>query len=198
MLLILILLYPNLILFFVPYPVYDGTRLFLWTLPYFCLIPGLTIYYLIDNLKFLKVKIIFALLCLCFFYFFINFLIITPYQYTYLNIFNGKKENRYQKFENDYWGVSLKELINKSNLDFNKTIKFATCGTPAKTAKYYLKKKGNHNFKFVSANDASYMIMTNRVTWNGNLITCFDNFKGTNISKVERNNLILSVIRKID
>ena len=42
------------------------------------------------------------------------------------------------------------------------------------------------------------MIMTNRVTWNGNFITCFDNFKGTNTSKVERNNLILSVIRKID
>ena len=109
-----------------------------------------------------------------------------------------KKKTDIKKFENDYWSVSLKELINKSNLDFNKTIKFATCGTPAKTAKYYLKKKGNHNFKFVSANDASYMIMTNRVTWNGNFITCFDNFKGTNISKVERNNLILSVIRKID
>jgi len=198
LLLILILLYPNLILFFVPFPIYDGMRLFLWTLPYFCLIPGLTIYYLIDNLKFLKVKIIFVLLCLCFFYFFINFLIITPYQYTYLNIFNGKKENRYQKFENDYWGASLKELINKSNLDFNKTIKFATCGVNAKIAKYYFKKKGNHNFRFVSASDASYIIMTNRVTWNGNFITCFDNFKGTNISKVERNNLILSVIRKID
>ena len=62
LLLILILLYPNLILFFVPFPIYDGMRLFLWTLPYFCLIPGLTIYYLIDNLKFLKVKIIFILL----------------------------------------------------------------------------------------------------------------------------------------
>ena len=153
---------------------------------------------MIEVVKFLKVKIIFVLFCLCFFYFFINFLIITPYQYTYLNIFNGKKENRYQKFENDYWGVSLKELINKSNLDFNKTIKFATCGIPAKTVKYYLKKKGNQNFRFVSPNDASYIIMTNRVTWNDNFITCFDNFKGTNISKVERNNLILSVIRKID
>ena len=198
LLLILILLYPNLIVLFFPYPIYDGMRLFLWTLPYFCLIPGLTIYYLIGNLKFLKVKIAFILLCLCFFYFLINFLIITPYQYTYLNIFNGKMETRYQKFENDYWGGSIKELINKSNLDFNKTIKFATCGVNAKVAKYYLKKKGNHNFKFVSANDASYIIMTNRVTWNGNFITCFDNFKGTNISKVERNNLILSVIRKID
>ena len=93
---------------------------------------------------------------------------------------------------------SSSSLSGKSNLDFNKTIKFATCGVNAKVAKYYLKKKGNHNFKFVPANDASYIIMTNRVTWNGNFITCFDNFKGTNISKVERNNLILSVIRKID
>ena len=34
-----------------PYPLYDGIRLFLWTLPYFCIIPGIVIYYLIENFK---------------------------------------------------------------------------------------------------------------------------------------------------
>ena len=44
-----------------------------------------------------------------------NFFSITPYQYTYLNLFNGQKEIRYKKFENDYWGTSIKELIDNSN-----------------------------------------------------------------------------------
>ena len=33
------------------------------------------------------------------------------YQYVYLNSFIGKFENSHTKFENDYWGLSLKELI---------------------------------------------------------------------------------------
>ena len=44
--------------------------------------------------------------------FLIKFISITPYHYTYLNIFNDLflKKNY---FENDYWGVSIKELIKK-------------------------------------------------------------------------------------
>ena len=197
-LLFLILLFPNLILFIVPYPVYDGMRLFLWTIPYFCLIPGLTIYYLISNLKIIKVKMTFLLLILFSIYFVINFLTLTPYQYTYLNVLNGKMINASEKFENDYWGGSIKELVNKSNFDFSKTIKLSTCGAAAGIVKYYLKKKGNHNFKFVDAKDAEYIIMTNRVTWNENFITCFNNFPGATINKVERNGLTLSEIRKIN
>jgi len=197
-LLLLILLFPNIILFIIPYPVYDGLRLFLWTLPYFCIIPGLTIYYLISNLRFLKVKITFLLTTLFIVYFFVNFLSLTPYQYTYLNIFNGKMTSTSERFENDYWGGSLKELIYKSNLDFNQTVKLSTCGAAAELVKHYLKKRGNHNFKFVSAKDADYIIMTNRVTWNDKFITCFNNFKGLTVSKVERNGLTLSEIRKIN
>ena len=196
-LLILILLYPNLLLFFIPYPVYDGVRLFLWSVPYLCLIPGLVIYYLITNLKFYIPKISFITLCLFFLYFLFNFIIITPYQYTYLNIFNGSNELRYKKFENDYWGGSLKELLNKTNFNFNTPLKISVCGVSPEISKYYLNKK-NNNFKFVHPENADYIIMNNRVTSNGSLINCFDKFKGDDISKVERNNLILSVVRKIE
>ena len=30
-----------------------------------------------------------------------------------LNIFSGKFVNAENKFENDYWGISIKELVNK-------------------------------------------------------------------------------------
>ena len=142
-------------------------------------------------------------------YFLYNFFLITPYQYTYLNIFNGKIENRYKKFENDYWGSSIKELIKKINLDKKRTITFATCGINQDVAKYYLKKRGYSNFRFGNSKDSNYMIMTNRVTLNNtnldhknmwkseNLINCFDKYKGEDAFKVTRNGVLLSVIRKI-
>ncbi len=196
-LLLFILIYPTIILFFVPYPIYDGMRLFLWTLPYFCIIPALAIYYCINNLKLIKIKITFIILCISIIYFFINFLTITPYHYTYLNIFNGNKETRFQKFENDYWGVSLKELIDDSDLDFKKTINIATCGISPQILKYYFKQNNFYNYKLVHPKNATYIVMTNRVSDNPSPINCFDKFKGVDISKVERNNLILSVFRKI-
>ena len=196
-LIIIILIYPTIILFFVPYPIYDGMRLFLWTLPYFCIIPGIVIYYCLSNLKIIKIRISFIILSLCFTYFLFNFFTVTPYHYTYLNIFNGKEELRFKKFENDYWGVTLKELVSKSNFNFTKTINISTCGISPQILKYYFKKKGFYNYKFVHPKNALYVVMTNRVTDGDNPINCFDKFKGLDISKVERNNLTLSVIRKI-
>ena len=37
----------------------------------------------------------------------------TPFHYTYLNIFAGKYEENEKKFENDYWGISTKKLVSK-------------------------------------------------------------------------------------
>ena len=184
---------------------YDGMRHILWSVPYFCIIPGLTIYYLIENLNLVKSKL--TLISLSFFiiYFLFNFFIITPYQYTYLNFFNGKVENRYKKFENDYWGSSIKELIKKVNLNKKRTITFAYCGINQNVAKYYLKKSGYSNFTFENPKDANYIIMTNRVTSDDeniykseNLINCFDKFKGEDAFKVTRNGLLLSIVRKIN
>ena len=88
-----------------------------------------------------------SLLSLFVIYFLFNFFIITPYQYTYLNILNGKIENRYKKFENDYWGSSIKELTKKITLDKKGIISFATCGINQNVVKYYLKKKWLFKFQ---------------------------------------------------
>ena len=200
--LILILLYPDIISFIIPYPIYDGLRLFLWTVPYFCIIPALTIYYLIENIQNKKSKI--TLLALsCFVILFIyNFLSITPYQYTYLNNLNGDTKYRYMKFENDYWTSSLKELFRISSFEKNKNLKFSTCGVDGGIAKKYLNKKGYFNIDFVHPKDSEFIIMTNRaIIANNNdinITNCFVKFDGNDIFKVERNGLPLSLIRKIN
>ena len=193
------MLFPSVILYFIPFQVYDGMRLFLWTLPYFCIIPALTIYYLKENLKSLKIKITFFFLSIFFVYHLYNFFSFTPYQYTYLNFLNGDNSNRYQKFENDYWGTSVQELITKSQFNTDKVIKLATCGVVGGIPKEYFKKKSNLKHQFVPAEDADYIVMINRVTKNGDeMINCFDKYKGKNIAAVKKRGLILSVIRKIN
>ena len=194
---IVMIIFPNLIMFFIPFPVNDGMRLFLWVVPYYCIIPGLVVYYLIENLKFIKIKITSAVLALFFIFYFFNFISLTPYQYTYLNSLTGKVENRYKKFENDYWATSLGELIKNANFKNDTVLKLGTCGFISSSPKYYLKKKPSLNYKFVPIEEADYIIMTNRVSrWHG-VLNCFDIFKGDDIATVKRNGLILSVIRKI-
>ena len=194
---IFILIFPNLMMLIISFPVNDGLRLFLWVLPYYCIIPGLTLYYLIENFSFIKPKITLLVLSLFVIYYLFNFLSITPYHYTYLNILNGKSENRYKKFENDYWATSIGELIKNANFKTDKVIKITTCGFINTTPKHYLKKRPNLNYKFVTHNEADYIIMTNRVSRNHGMLNCFDIFKGNDITTVKRNGLILSVIRKI-
>ncbi len=196
-LLICVLIFPNLILYIVPFPVYDGIRLFIWILPYYCLIPALTFYYLIKNSTFIKSKITLFILLFAFVYYLINFLTITPYQYTYLNLLNGKSETRYKKFENDYWATSIKELVKNVDFKTDKTIKISTCGLEKSSPKMYLEKRTDIDYKFVSTDEADFIIMTNRVSRFHGIQNCFDIFKGDNISQVSRNGLILSVIRKI-
>ena len=198
---IFMLIFPYLVSLLIPFPLYDGLRLFLWALPYFCIIPGLTIYYLIENINFIKSKLALISLSVLIIYFLFNFFLTTPYQYTYLNIFNGKAENRYKKFENDYWGVSIYELLKHSNFDKGKTIKLATCGINSAQAKNYLRKRGYTNLMFSDLGQADYIIMTNRVFWQKNtddlkdLKTCYDQFPGKTISSVKRKGLALSLIR---
>tara|TARA_Y100000813_G_scaffold195237_1_gene176726 strand:- start:3816 stop:4343 length:528 start_codon:yes stop_codon:yes gene_type:complete len=174
-------------------------------IPYTCIIPALTIYYFFKKINYFTSKAALLSLIILIGYFLHNFLLITPYQYTYLNTFSGKIENRYKKFENDYWGSSLKELINKINLDKNSVINIATCGVSVNVVKEYLKKKGFKKIRYGNPNNSNYIIMTNRVTPQNanvykseNLVNCFDKFQGKDIFKVSRNGMTLSVIRKIN
>ena len=181
----------------------------MYLIPYICIIPGLAIYYLIINYKINISKILFTGIFSLFAYYLLIFFSLTPYQYTYLNVLNGDFSKAHKKFENDYWAVSIKELVNQisNNKDLlnNKELKLAFCGAVDDNVKLYLKKIKNFQFKQVNwlTEDYDYIIMTNRVieksTGVDNLInskTCFDRFKGIDVIIVSRNGLVLSTLRK--
>ena len=204
----LIIIFPNLVLFINPYSIYDGIRHFLYIIPYISIIPALIIYYLYSSLNNQLNKILLISILSMFLFFLFNFLSLTPYHYTYLNTFSGKFINADKKFENDYWGISLRELINQIPNDeeflYEKKIKLASCGISEGTLKYYLKKLKNIRFTLVNPYDQyDYIIMTNRVVWNEEGVknpkkakTCYDTYKGKNILTVSRKKLTLSTIRK--
>ena len=194
-------IYPFLLLYFTPFSIYDGLRHVLWMIPYLCIIPALVIFYIIENLKLKKIQVLFGTLSVLIIYFIYNFITITPYQYTYLNILSGKKINHYNKFENDYWGGSIKELIKKINLPKDQEFNFAICGISKAVPKYYLKKFGYNNFLIGNENNSKYVMMTNRSTFDqkeNKLTNCFNKFKGEDVFKVSRNGVDLSIIRKIN
>ena len=131
-----------------------------------------------------------------------------------MNVLSGDFSKAHKKFENDYWAVSIKELVNQisNNKDLlnNKELKLAFCGAVDDNVKLYLKKIKNFQFKQVNwlTEDYDYIIMTNRaIEANKNegdsdtdnltgIKTCFDKFKGIDIITVSRNGLILSTLRE--
>jgi len=192
---IALLIYPNIILFFISFPIYDGIRLFLWSVPYLVIIPSITIFLILENKKII-LKYILAFL---FIFHLINFLTITPYHYTYLNIFNGPKNERYKRFENDYWSTSLRELIFSSNLS-EKKINFHTCGVSPEIVKNYMSQKYKRS-EFSKLNEANYVIITNRTLFsnkNNKISNCFDEYSSDNVHQVVRNGIILSAIKRIN
>ena len=203
--LLIILSYPHLIMFVLPYNVYDGLRLFMWTIPYYCIIPGLTAYFIYKNLDIWYSKLILSSISILFIFFIFNFISLTPYQYIYLNLLTGEKKTRYLKFENDYWGGSIKELVEKSTLKKNEDILITSCGINKKLAKKYFKKNGFSKVRFVNEQNANYVIMTNRIVEKKiktnkieNLTNCFDRYSGKDLNFVKRNGQVLSIIRKIN
>ena len=201
------LLMPSLIIILSSFGAYDGIRLFLWCIPYFCIIPSLTIYFLLKNIKKILLRFLlyinFLLIIIYFFFFFS----ITPYHYTYLNLFNFFPSNKLSKFEGDYWNISIKELVKK--IDFSKDTKFdiVTCGINRDILKKYLRIYQNNNLKkinFVDHKDAKYVLMTERVVNDvGNNInsltadTCYNKYSGSNFVNVDRLGRDISVIRII-
>ena len=196
-LILLLLIYPSFIVSLIPYPIYDGIRHFLWSAAYLVIIPSITMYLIFLNKGFIYniTKIILSILL--FFHIF-NFVKITPYHYTYLNYFSGPEELRYQKFENDYWSTSLKELIMSSNLKEDK-INFFSCGVNSEIVKIYMKQKYKRS-EFTKKEEASYVIMTNRTLYSDkkqSISNCYDEYDLENVAEVKRNGLVLSAIKKI-
>ena len=107
--LLFIILFPLILAIIASTKIFDGLRYFLYLIPFFCIIPGLVIYYLINHSQLFLYKLVSTFILFSFLFFLFKFFSLTPYHYTYLNIFNGKFSNASKRFENDYWGVSIKE-----------------------------------------------------------------------------------------
>lgn len=191
------LFYPTIILIFIHYAIYDGVRLFIWSFPYLAIIPAITIF-IIYKSHFVFYKYLQIILLLLFLIHIFNFLSITPYHYTYLNYFSGQKNERYKKFENDYWSTSIKELILSSNLQ-DKRIRFYTCGINSEIAKIYMKLRYDRS-ELTDLNKAKYIVMTNRTIFSDKhkkITNCYDEFNFDNVHEVKRNGVVLSSIGKI-
>ena len=133
-----------------------------------------------------------------------SFVMITPYQYTYLNLFNKHFMNP-NSFENDYWGASLKELIkNFAKIDDLKhNPKIAFCGVNVHVLDFYLKKYGINNYIKSDMNkEFDYAILINRAISdhdNNSLKneTCFQKFNNNeNLYILSKNSIVLSKIIK--
>ena len=208
-----IIFFTNIYLFVIPYRIYDGLRLFLYIVPYLSIIPGLIIYFLIYDFKSVISKFFITIIFSSFLYYLFIFISLTPYQYTYINSLNGNFSNSSKKFENDYWAVSIEELIMKisQNKIFDKEsedkIKIAFCGLEHKRTIAMLNNLGDFKFKFINyhhSDDFNYVMMTNRSQTSftndtlENVKSCFKKFRGKNLVSVKRNGLILSTLRKIN
>ena len=182
--------------------IYDGIRLFLFLIPFFCTICAFSIIYFIHNFK--KNYVNFILSSLFIFLITLSlsrFIILTPYQYSYLNYNFKSLDVAANKFENDYWNTSWKELIKNLPTEiggkkFNK-FNIAVCGGDTNIVRYYLSKKYK-TFNITNARDADFIIMTNRSSFDTkDKRTCFDVYKGQDLFSVKRGNLILSKFTKI-
>jgi hypothetical protein len=141
-----------------------------------------------------------------FLYYLFVFFSLTPYQYTYINKFNGNFETSSERFENDYWGASIKDLTKKikSSHKFqnDKIFKIAYCGVNYAIGDYYLKKIPNFKFINISKEDEyDYILMTNRHNGKNTdraeqVKTCFQTYKGTDVVLIKKRGLILSTLRK--
>jgi len=182
--------------------IYDGIRLFLFLIPFFCTICAVGVVYFILNFKknylnFISSSVFIFLIILS-----LNrFITFTPYQYSYLNYNFINLHKVSNKFENDYWNTSWKELINKLPDEINGKIinnsNVAVCGGDPNIVRYYFSKK-NKKINITPVIDADFIIMTNRASFSKyDKRTCFDAYKGQDLFFVKRKDLILSKFTKI-
>jgi len=182
--------------------IYDGIRLFLFLIPFFCTISAFSIIYFFHNFKKNYLNYILSSVFILLITLSLNrFIILTPYQYSYLNYNFLSLNGATNKFENDYWNTSWKELIKNlpeeiNGKKFNK-FNIALCGGDANIAQYYLSKKYK-KLNITPARKADFIIMTNRASFDANdKRTCFDVYKGIDLFYVKRGNLILSKFTKL-
>ena len=150
--------------------IHDNIRLFLFIIPFFCIIAALSLNYFFETFKnYFVTKISLVLILVLFSISFYRFLMLTPYQYTYVNFSYPFFSKTVDKFEQDYWGASYKELVknlkDKYSIEEIRKFKFADCYGGQETLLYYLKK--NFGIKRLYDIDerplqATHVALTNR------------------------------------
>ncbi len=199
-----LLIIPILIAILLKLKIHDGIRYFIYLIPLFNIIPALFLNYLILHKNILINKIVLLFLSPFLIYFIFSFVMITPYQYSYLNLFN-KYFMKSNSFENDYWGASLKELIKNfskiKNLKPNP--KIAVCGNNVHVVDFYLKKYGIKNYiKTDMHKEFDYAVLVNRAISDYDnkgfkYETCFQKFNNKeNLYILSKNSIVLSKIIK--
>ena len=98
-------------------------------------------------------------------------MVLTPYQYTYVNYSYPILKDSIGKFEHDYWGVTHKELVNKIKEKYSKEeiskFKIADCGGGDFTLLYHLNKtlgikKTYSDIDALKSNEPTHIVMNNR------------------------------------
>ena len=166
----IIAFFPILLALILRVNIYDNLRLFLFIIPFLSIISALALNYFFENFKnYTQIKVITVFIFFLFSLSFYRFVILTPYQYTYVNYSYLKLENSIGKFEHDYWGSSYKELVKKIKQKYSKeelkNFKIADCGGGDYTLIYYLNKYlgVKKTFSNIDVLDqATHIVMNNR------------------------------------
>ena len=150
--------------------IYDNLRLFLFIIPFFSLIAAFSIdqFFYTFNSSF-KSKFFLITIIVLFSFSFYRFILLTPYQYDYVNYSTLKHKDINEKWEHDYWGSSYKELVLKIKDKYTKeeikNFKITNCSGD-RTLMYYLSKELGIK-KIYRANqekEANYVVIINRTT----------------------------------
>ncbi|AFS47733.1 hypothetical protein HIMB5_00009810 [alpha proteobacterium HIMB5] len=166
----LIALFPILLALILKINLYDNIRLFLFVIPFISLIASFSLNHLITfSSKSKKFKLFFIVIITLILISFYRFIMLTPYQYAYVNFSYPFYKNSIGKFEHDYWGASYKELVLKIKEKYSKEeiskFKIADCGGGDYTLMYYLNKYLGIKKTYSSQkdiNNATHMVMNNR------------------------------------
>ena len=150
--------------------IYDNLRLFLFIVPFFSLIAAFSIDQLFQTFKNSWIsKSCLSIILILFFLSFYRFVLLTPYQYDYINYSFLKYEDSKEKFEHDYWGASYKELVSKIEKKYSKeeikNFKITNCSGDGILLYYLTRKLGKKMiYRSEKEHEATHVVIINRAT----------------------------------
>ena len=159
--------------------IYDNLRLFLFIVPFFSLIAAFSIDQLFNTFKNSWIsKTSLAIVLILFSLSFYRFILLTPYQYDYINYSFLKFEDSKGRFEHDYWGASYKELVSKIEKNYSreeiKDFKITNCTGDGILLYYLTRKLGKKMiYRAEKEREATHVVLINRTNldiWNPNVL----------------------------